>query len=378
LAATRNVARSSSRRHAVAPRHELAQQRQLPPRQVARALDPQVRLVGAVAVPLHALEPLELLLGPRHPAEPREALAEAVAQLEQPDGVLRRVVEHVRGERAHRPVGALVALVELHAELLVEQRGEPERALAQQLRGDARVEQAAHLPAVILAQEPQVVVGVVEHRLDRRVLDHPAERRQRADDERVDHRAQLARRGRPGRAVAGHPRRHLQQVHAVGEAVEARGLGVEREVARRAHPAEERLGGRGALEELVGAGVAGGGGSGSGHGSRCGGGEVLREPVTSWSRRPPPVYHATGDAGRTGSSRTRRGAPPGRRHLACALAAHDLPRPPTRRRPPGAAPPTCPPRAPPRCAPSPARRWACASAATATSAGAPATSRAPP
>jgi hypothetical protein len=90
----------------------------------------------------------------------------------------------------HRPVGALVALVELHAELLLEQRGEAEGALAEELRGDARVEQAAHLPAVVLAQEAQVVVGVVEDHLDRRVLDQPAERASGPADERVDHGAQ--------------------------------------------------------------------------------------------------------------------------------------------------------------------------------------------
>jgi hypothetical protein len=67
---------------------------------------------------------------------------------------------------AHRPVGALVLLVELDAEVALEQRRQPEGLDAEQLRGHARVEDVATLPAVVLVQQPQVVVGVVEDDLD--------------------------------------------------------------------------------------------------------------------------------------------------------------------------------------------------------------------
>ena len=42
-----------------------------------------------------------------------------------------------------RPVGALVLLVQLHAEVALQQRGEPESLDAEQLRGDARVEECS-------------------------------------------------------------------------------------------------------------------------------------------------------------------------------------------------------------------------------------------
>ena len=70
------------------------------------------------------------------------------------------------GERAHRPVGALVLLVELHPEVLLEQRGEPDRRNAEELGGDTSVEQARDAPAVVLPQEAQIVVGVVKDDLD--------------------------------------------------------------------------------------------------------------------------------------------------------------------------------------------------------------------
>ena len=47
-----------------------------------------------------------------------------------------------RRERPRRPVGALEALVEPHAEVLLEQRGQPDAGLVQQLRRDPGVEHA--------------------------------------------------------------------------------------------------------------------------------------------------------------------------------------------------------------------------------------------
>ena len=69
--------------------------------------------------------------------------AHLVAEIEQEGGVERGVVEHPLRERAQRPVGALVLLVELHAEVALEQRRESEGLDAEELRGDARVEDVA-------------------------------------------------------------------------------------------------------------------------------------------------------------------------------------------------------------------------------------------
>ena len=44
------------------------------------------------------------------------------------------------------------------------------------------------VPAVVLLQQTQVVVGVVEHDLDRRILEQRAEARGRPDRQRIDHR----------------------------------------------------------------------------------------------------------------------------------------------------------------------------------------------
>ena len=65
--------------------------------------------------------------------------------------ILRRVLQHVRRERAHGPIRALMLFVELHREVLLEQCGEAEGTNAEKLSGDARIEDGAHLPSVILA-----------------------------------------------------------------------------------------------------------------------------------------------------------------------------------------------------------------------------------
>ena len=83
---------------------------------------------GLFVGPARSFEQRELLARPLRAARALQLGLQPVAQLEQIHRVLRRVVEHALRERAHRPVGALVLLVELHAEVALEQRGEPERA----------------------------------------------------------------------------------------------------------------------------------------------------------------------------------------------------------------------------------------------------------
>ena len=105
-------------------------------------------------------------------------------------------------------------LVELHVEEALEQRGEAERGVAEQLRGDARVEDRTHVPPVVLLQEAQVVVRVVEHDFDAGILEQSTEPRRHADRERIDDGVALSR-------------RELEEIDAIHEAVEARALGIE-------------------------------------------------------------------------------------------------------------------------------------------------------
>src|SRR5205085_1265468 len=181
------------RRHRLAPAIQLPQRRQLARWQHLRTLDAEKR-VRAAAVrgpgPAQVLETGELLFGPREPLQSREAGAQRLAQRRQ---VLRvgggeRVDD--RRQRRARPVGLLVLLGELHAHVLFEQRGEPDRWLARELGGDTGVEQPARPEAVVAVQDPQVVVGIVEDLLDLRVIEQPAHGREVGDRERVDDRRQ--------------------------------------------------------------------------------------------------------------------------------------------------------------------------------------------
>jgi hypothetical protein len=171
----------------------------------------------------------------RRSTEPRELLGEPVAEAEKEVRVLRRVLEHVGRERTHRPVGALMLLLELEPEEALEQRGEPEGADPGELRGDARVEDVPDVPAIVLREEAQVVVGVVKDDLDLRVLEHAAEGFRRADRQRVDDRRRVAR-------------RELEEVDPVVEAVEARALGVHGEQRLARDRADEALDGVGVVQ----------------------------------------------------------------------------------------------------------------------------------
>ena len=65
-------------------------------------------------------------------------------------------------QRTHRPVGALVGLVQLQAEMAVEQRRQPEPLVAEELRADRGVDEVAHREAEVAVQDAQVVVAAVE------------------------------------------------------------------------------------------------------------------------------------------------------------------------------------------------------------------------
>ena len=100
--------------------------------------------------------------------------------------VMGGIIEHVRRERSHAPVGALMLLVQLQPEELLEQCGEPKCADAEQLCCHAGVEEIRDAPAVVLVQEAQVVVRVVQHHFDRAIFQHRSELYRCADGQRVD------------------------------------------------------------------------------------------------------------------------------------------------------------------------------------------------
>lgn len=141
---------------------------------------------------------------------------QTVTQPEQVARVVGRIVEHVCRQRAHAPVGTLMFLVQLDAEELLEQCGQPKRTNAEQLRRHPRVEEVGYTPPVVLAEKTQIVVGIMEHDLDLRVFEQHTEPCGGTDRQRVDH-GLVIRRG------------ELQQIDAVDKPMKAGSFGVERD-----------------------------------------------------------------------------------------------------------------------------------------------------
>mgnify|MGYP003286824483 CR=1 FL=1 len=88
----------------------------------------------------------------RDAGDPVELAAQVVAQVEQPARVLRRVVEHSLRQRAHRPVGALMLLVELD-DLDVALRRAGELAAIASMGLQAYVDQQLNPAAIDAAHE---------------------------------------------------------------------------------------------------------------------------------------------------------------------------------------------------------------------------------
>ena len=128
-------------------------------------------------------------------------------------GVGGRVGEHLVRERAGGPVGALVLLVEGHAEVLLEQCREADPRLVEKLGGDPGVEEPRGANAVLPLEEAQVIVGVVEDDFDPRVGQQRGKSLEALDGQRIHDGGALSR-------------GDLQEIHPVLVAVEAGGLGV--------------------------------------------------------------------------------------------------------------------------------------------------------
>ena len=164
-----------------------------------------------------------------------QSVVQALPQRQQVHRVLSGVFEHVLRQRTHRPVGALVLLVEPHAEEALEERGQPEGLDAEELGGDPGIEDVGDAPAVVLVEETQIIVGIVEDDLNLPRLEELAESRGRLDLQRIEDRVP---------AIG----RELQQIDAVDVPVEARAFGVEGESADTGNRSQESVSGFGRID----------------------------------------------------------------------------------------------------------------------------------
>jgi hypothetical protein len=91
-----------------------------------------------------------------------------IAQRGQIPHVEGRIIQQLLRQRALGPVRPLPVLVELHLELLLDQRGEPHPRPAEDLTGEHGVEEALRPKAAQVMQQPQVEIAAVHHEMLRR------------------------------------------------------------------------------------------------------------------------------------------------------------------------------------------------------------------
>jgi hypothetical protein len=172
----------------LAPHVELAEHGLLAPRQLRRSFDP-AELVRAIAVlrdRAQLRERGELFARPLGPPRSGEPLGQPGRERHQVRHVGERVRLLLGSQRPPRPVVLLAALAELDAQLVADQRLQPELGIAEEARRDTRVEHRAEREPELAAQRRHVVVPAV-HDLDDRCIgkDWP-ERCEIADRERID------------------------------------------------------------------------------------------------------------------------------------------------------------------------------------------------
>ena len=160
-------------------------------RGLAQPAEPGEALVGAARVALvaHLLERARLLASPLEPAPLREAPLELVAEREQHAGVVGRVLELLRRQRAPVPAREALAPAQPNLQDLADERLVALLvAEAEEAGGHLGVEDVAHLGVERPAQDRHVLAPGVHHDLDRRVGEHARQRREvRVALERVDH-----------------------------------------------------------------------------------------------------------------------------------------------------------------------------------------------
>ena len=102
------------------------------------------------------------------PGQPPSGLQfrlQAVGERLQVMRIVPGVAFHPLRQRAHRPVGFLRALLQLDAEVLLDQVAQTELTQAKQARGEHRIEDGAGHEFVVLAQQPQVVICAMHDQL---------------------------------------------------------------------------------------------------------------------------------------------------------------------------------------------------------------------
>ena len=120
-------------------------------------------------------------------------------------------------------------LIQLHADVFLEQGCQSDRRLARQLRRDARVEQADRPKAVIAIEDAEIVIRVMERLFELRIRQHGAHGAQvgLGDGHGIDQR-RLRR------------TRDLQEVDAVAVAMKARCFGIDADARLPPHGGDER------------------------------------------------------------------------------------------------------------------------------------------
>jgi hypothetical protein len=116
--------------------------------------------------------------------------------------------------------------VELYCKELLEERCKAERLDAEQLRGNPGVEDVIDVPAVVLMQQAEIVISIVKDDFDLWILENVAERFGHPDRERIYYRASFAR-------------GYLEEINSVDEPVEARALGINRDLPDAGHVSEK-------------------------------------------------------------------------------------------------------------------------------------------
>jgi hypothetical protein len=119
-----------------------------------------------------------------------------------------------------------VGLGEAHPQVFLEQRRQADGGLADQLRGNACIEQTTPAIPVVAIQNAHVVIGVVKHLLDTGITQQSAQRCQVGDRQRVHDRG----------IVAGG---HLEEIDPVDVPMKARRFGVDCREARAARARDD-------------------------------------------------------------------------------------------------------------------------------------------
>ena len=176
-------------RKLIAPLVEITNDGQSPSIEVAEVFQFAPTLVFFLACVAKAdvLQARKFLLGPLPTSRCIQLVAQFLCERDEVPGVHRRILEHLRRERSHRPVGALMRLVHLQAEVAVEQRGQSECLVAEELGGDHRIDEVCGGEAEVAIEDAQVVVGTVQDLRDGRIGQHVAEPFQVHSGQRIDH-----------------------------------------------------------------------------------------------------------------------------------------------------------------------------------------------